>query len=150
VGTRYRPYWKVIRCADYGVPQLRERVFIVGARDGREFSFSPRPHTVLDVDSDDLFGAKLEPHRTAWDALGDLGEPNDPSLERWRTLGRAFSADHPGRKQLLVAHQSRRRAPRCLAGARAYWSFLLKAIEEAPIMDDTSAAGIGYWAIPLE
>ncbi len=39
-GTNYRPVWQVLDAASYGVPQHRERVFIVGSRDGKEFRVS--------------------------------------------------------------------------------------------------------------
>lgn len=39
VGTSYSFCWKVLNTANYGVPQVRERFFLVGARDGREFVF---------------------------------------------------------------------------------------------------------------
>src|SRR5581483_7238767 len=32
--TKYRPRWKVLSAADYGVPQLRNRLLMVAARDG--------------------------------------------------------------------------------------------------------------------
>src|SRR3954468_4327258 len=41
-GTSYQPYVKVLNAADFGVPQVRERVFIVAQRDGRPFTF-PKP-----------------------------------------------------------------------------------------------------------
>ena len=44
VGTSYSFRWKVLNCADYGVPQMRERFFLVGARDGREFRFPAPTH----------------------------------------------------------------------------------------------------------
>src|SRR5262245_44690539 len=41
-GTSYVPYVDVLNAADFGVPQLRERVFVVAQRDGKKFTF-PRP-----------------------------------------------------------------------------------------------------------
>ena len=43
-GANYQVSWQVINCAAYGVPQIRERVFMVGSRDGRLFSFPKRTH----------------------------------------------------------------------------------------------------------
>ena len=34
----------VLNAADYGVPQFRQRLFVVGVRDGAEFVFPPRQH----------------------------------------------------------------------------------------------------------
>jgi DNA (cytosine-5)-methyltransferase 1 len=52
----------------------RERVFMVGSRDGREFRFPEPAFASPDALKDDLF-ARIAPYRTAWDALGDLPEP---------------------------------------------------------------------------
>lgn len=38
----YKNYYQVLNAKDYGVPQNRERVFVVSVLDGREFSF-PKP-----------------------------------------------------------------------------------------------------------
>ena len=41
-GLGYHIYWQVLNTKDYGIPQNRERIFIVGYKDFREFSF-PKP-----------------------------------------------------------------------------------------------------------
>lgn len=41
-GLGYHIYYKVLNTKDYGIPQNRERIFIVGFREFREFSF-PKP-----------------------------------------------------------------------------------------------------------
>src|SRR6185436_1334856 len=38
-GTSYLPHVDVLNAAAFGVPQLRERVFVVAHRDGRAFTF---------------------------------------------------------------------------------------------------------------
>ena len=38
-GSKYDVSWKMLNTADFGVPQARERVFMVGSRDGRKFQF---------------------------------------------------------------------------------------------------------------
>lgn len=40
----YRCHHKVLNAADYGVPQSRERLFIVGSRDGEEFEWPKQTH----------------------------------------------------------------------------------------------------------
>ena len=37
--TKYSFEWKVLNAANYGVPQIRERVFIIGSRNGKKFEF---------------------------------------------------------------------------------------------------------------
>jgi len=41
-GLGYHIYWQVLNTKDYGIPQNRERIFILGFKDFREFSF-PKP-----------------------------------------------------------------------------------------------------------
>src|SRR5204862_497343 len=49
--------------AAYGVPQLRERVFLIASINGASFALPPPTHGE---------GEGLEPYRTAWDAIGAL------------------------------------------------------------------------------
>ncbi len=86
-GTSYSVSWKMLNAAHFGVPQVRERVFLVGSRDGKEFGF-PKP-THIAHEERGLFDTS-EPFRTAWDAIGDLPrEPDEPSLKvggKWGDL----------------------------------------------------------------
>lgn len=47
VGLHYRVVYKLLKSADYGIPQKRERVFIVGIRSdvGKEWSFPESTHS---------------------------------------------------------------------------------------------------------
>ena len=69
-GTGYVPYVGVLNAVHYGVPQLRERVFVVASREGTPFSF-PKP-THADAGEELNVEPSLKPLTTAWDALGDL------------------------------------------------------------------------------
>ena len=87
-GTNYSAHCAVLNAADYGVPQTRERVFLVGARSGAQFVFPAHTHG---ASNGRLLPSSLEPYRTAWQALGDLVTPaeNDPALTvggRWGDL----------------------------------------------------------------
>jgi DNA (cytosine-5)-methyltransferase 1 len=44
-GLGYHVYYKVLNTKDYGIPQNRERIFIVGFKEFREFSF-PKPFSL--------------------------------------------------------------------------------------------------------
>src|SRR5262245_36190268 len=75
-GTCYEVAAKVLNAASYGVPQTRERIILVGSRDGRQFKF-PAP-TFFDPSTRQRpLLSDQQPYRTAWDALADLGEPDD-------------------------------------------------------------------------
>jgi DNA (cytosine-5)-methyltransferase 1 len=127
--TNYRASWKVLNAANFGVPQQRERLFIVGTRDGRPFEFPAVTHAeptnlqALDVD--------LERFRTAWDALGDLPQrPADEDLAvrgRWADL---LPSIPEGSNYLW---HTRRGGGVPLFGWRTrYWSFLLKLKKDLP------------------
>lgn len=60
---------KVVNAADYGIPQRRKRVLIVGLRDGEEFEFPKSTHS----DTDE----SLLPYVSVEEALGDLPESTD-------------------------------------------------------------------------
>ena len=76
----YVPKWKVLVAADYGVPQVRERVFIVATRDKNGFAFPERTHAPAHEANESLF--PLRPHRTLADALKGLGKPAPRGSER--------------------------------------------------------------------
>ena len=73
--SRYRPVYAVLSAADYGVPQFRNRFIMVASRDGRQFQFPDATHG----EQPGLLG-KIEPHRTAWDALADVKPDEDEDL----------------------------------------------------------------------
>ena len=67
----YKLKYKVLNAVDYGVPQLRERVILVGFKGENEFEYPKATH-----------GKNLKPYVTLKDAIGDLpkiksGESND-------------------------------------------------------------------------
>ncbi|MBD9211021.1 MAG: DNA cytosine methyltransferase [Ruminococcaceae bacterium] len=68
----YVPKWRVMLAADYGVPQLRERVFIVATKKPNGFQF-PNPTHSKPSETVNLFN--LPPYRTVGDAINGLGEP---------------------------------------------------------------------------
>lgn len=69
----YKVSYKILNAADYGVPQRRERVFIVGIREGFEFNFEfPEPtHSKLPQ------LGKI-PWLSVGEALQDIPDPDAP------------------------------------------------------------------------
>lgn len=131
-GTNYTVGWKVINCANYGVPQIRERVFLVGSRDGRPFRFPEPTHATPAEIEDDLFGTPREPHRTAWDALGDMPEPDpdEPGLKVGGKWGDLLPTIPEGENYLW--HTSRGGGSPLFGWRTRYWSFLLKLSKRLP------------------
>jgi DNA (cytosine-5)-methyltransferase 1 len=77
-GYRVAEEYKVLNAAQYGVPQDRRRLFLMGAREGLPLSTYPN------VTHESPRGAKgdagnffLTPTPTVWDALGDLPEADE-------------------------------------------------------------------------
>lgn len=141
--TNYKPVWKVLNAADFGVPQHRERIFIVASRDGSEFLFPEPSHG----DSTGFLDGK-EPYRTTWDAIGDLpGQPNEEKLEatgKW--AGLLFTIPE-GQNYLWHTHRG---GGLPLFGWRTrYWNFLLKLAKNRPSWtiqaQPGSATGPFHW-----
>ncbi len=127
-GTNYRVDWKMLNAAHYGVPQLRERVFLIGSRDGRPFNF-PEP-THAPSNEADMFEGR-EPFRTAWDAIGDLPErPNEPSLAIGGKWGDLLPSIPEGKNYLW--HTNRDGGLNLFGWRTRYWSFLLKLAKNQP------------------
>lgn len=116
--------WRVMNAADYGVPQLRPRLFVVGARKGERVPDLPDP----------THGGRWErrrtgggdrPHVTAGEALAGLHstfEPEEVVRGRW---GHLLPEVPPGGNYLHFTAE--RGHPEPLFGWRSrYWSFLLK------------------------
>ncbi|MFP3939832.1 MAG: DNA cytosine methyltransferase [Thermoanaerobaculia bacterium] len=122
-GTEYTLSVAKLNAADYGVPQLRERVFVIGSRDGRTFAFPAPTHT----EQPEL---ETEPYRTAWDALGDLESELTPDLEvrgKWAAL---LPSIPEGENYLW--HTDRGGGEPLFGWRRRFWSFLLKLSKHRP------------------
>ena len=121
-GTNYQASFKVLKAADYGVPQHRARFFLVAERSGREFAFPSPTHG----DSDGL-----QPFRTAWDAIGDLsGIDHKGALDptgKWAAL---LPTVPEGSNYLW--HTDRGGGFPLFGWRRRYWSFLLKLAKALP------------------
>ena len=64
---------------DYGVPQNRERIFIVGNRLNKTFEFPHPTHTSQTNGTISIFEERKEKIKTVWDAIGNLPKADAPS-----------------------------------------------------------------------
>ena len=84
----YEVTYKVMNASEYGVPQNRERLFIVGNRIGKTFTFPEKTHG---KENNDIFKSSLKPLVTAWDAFGHLPPADEPS-ETAKKVSRSIKA----------------------------------------------------------
>jgi len=125
-GTSYRPSVLNLNAADFGVPQLRHRVFVVAHRDGVELQ-SPAPtHAGLTEGLRDV-----APHLTAWDAIGDLDSETWDSELTPRGKWAGLLPSIPEGSNYLW-HTSRGGGQEIFGWRTRYWSFLLKLAKSQP------------------
>jgi DNA (cytosine-5)-methyltransferase 1 len=128
-GTNYSVTWKKLNAADYGVPQSRDRVFLIGSRDGTEFVF-PNPTHCAPTDIEGLHRGLL-PYKTAWDAIGDLpADVLDPALCVKGKWGDLLPTIPEGNNYLW--HTGRGGGMPLFGWRTRYWSFLLKLKKDQP------------------
>lgn len=122
-GTKYDPTFQVLSAADFGVPQMRTRVFLVAARDGTRFRFPAPTHA-----PEPLIG--FDPYRTAWDALADVVPDPKEDLAVKGKWARLLPSIPEGNNYLW--HTDRMGGEPLFGWRRRYWSFLLKLAKDKP------------------
>lgn len=76
---QYEVKHKVLNSADYGGPQFRERIFIIGNRLGKEFDFPHPTHGKTNGQSSLFKQYQLKEYVSVWDAIGNLPSADEPS-----------------------------------------------------------------------
>lgn len=122
-GTNYQPVWKILNAADYGVPQLRKRFFLVAFRDGRDFEFPSPTHAHDRV--------------TCWDAIGPYAKKDRSDLALKGRWARLLPSIPEGKNYLW--HTNRGGGEPLFGWRTKYWSFLLKLAKNQPA-----------WTIPAQ
>jgi len=126
-GVDYSLRYEQLNAAHYGVPQVRERVIMVGSRDGTPFEF-PRPTHGEADGAPEL--TSLESYRNVWDAIGDLEEDDDPQLAVRGKWAKLLPSIPEGENYLW--HTGRGGGVSIFGWRRRYWSFLLKLAKRRP------------------
>lgn len=127
----YRCSWRVINAADYGVPQIRQRFFLVGSRTG-EFAW-PEP-THADPAKPTLITAGLPVWQTAGDVLNDL-DTDENADDTGHFAGGKYNhllpEIPPGDNYLYFTEKRGHPNPQ-FEWRKRYWSFLLKLSPDLP------------------
>ncbi len=127
-GTRYDPVVVHLNAADYGVPQRRERVFIIAHRDGDRFEVPKPTHGPSDGS---VFSSNRLPYRTTWDAIGDLDRSTWPgelnSRGKWAELLPSIPEG-----ENYQWHTDRADGEPLFGWRTRFWSFLLKLAKDQP------------------
>lgn len=141
-GTSYNVELLVLNAADFGVPQTRERAFLIGARDGSLFGqLAPthRPIAAGTKGSQLAFALDLPRYRNAWDAIGDLEHDDNPELRlrgKWADL---LPSIPEGSNYLY--HTDRGAGLPLFGWRRRFWNFLLKLAKDQPSWTLTAQPG---------
>jgi len=120
----YRFRWAVLNAADYGVPQLRPRLFMVGVRGRASLPELPEPTHHGNWERRAVGGGPL-PHITTDEVLADLQalpEPGETIRGKWGHL----LVDIPPGENYLHYTAERGHPDPIFTWRSRYWSFLLK------------------------
>lgn len=137
--TSYTTTVTYLQATDFGVPQIRERAFLVSFRDGARFD-SPKPVTGSTSNS---------PVATAWDAIGGMVHTDEELLTlapRGKWAGLLPSVPEG---QNYLWHTDRGDGLPLFGWRTRYWSFLLKLAKDRPAWtiqaDPGPATGPFHW-----
>lgn len=127
----YVPSWAVLNVADYGVPQLRVRFFLVASRRGRRFRFPDPTHVASEEAQLPLFGeTAMMPYVTAWEAIGNIPRDSKQKLQVGGKWAELLPSIPEGENYLW--HTDRREGLPLFGWRTRYWSFLLKLSKKLP------------------
>ncbi|WP_428983210.1 DNA cytosine methyltransferase [Phytohabitans maris] len=126
----YHCAWKVLFAADYGVPQARPRLFVVGAPKSEPVPTHPEPTHGGKWEST-LTGKLDRPHVTAGEVLENLVTEPEPSEIVGGKYGHLLKDIPPGDNYLFYTENRGHPNPQFKWRGK-YWSFLLKLSPDRP------------------
>ena len=134
----YSVVHRVLDAADYGVPQYRERLILVGHREKSPFLF-PRPTH----GPDSISG---RPHLSCLEAIKDLQDPNESSGDYGGKYGDLLNEVPPGMNYLYFTKEMGYPNP-VFAWRSRFSDFLYKANPDRPVK--TIVANLGRYSGPF-
>jgi DNA (cytosine-5)-methyltransferase 1 len=126
----YEAVPQVLNAADYGVPQSRARLFVLGAPKGERVPVFPAPCRG-GLWERRTRGHAERPHVTAGEALAGLVTSPEPGEEVGGKYGHLLPAIPPGDNYLHYTENRGHPAPQFRWRSK-YWSFLLKLSPDKP------------------
>jgi DNA (cytosine-5)-methyltransferase 1 len=121
---------EVLNAADYGVPQSRPRLFVIGAQKGERVPDHPLPSHGGNWERR-VSGDPQRPHITAGEALANLVTDPEPEENVNGKYGHLLADIPPGDNYLFYTEKRGHSAP-LFAWRSKYWSFLLKLAPDKP------------------
>jgi DNA (cytosine-5)-methyltransferase 1 len=121
-GTEYSSVTLHLNAAEHGVPQVRERLFVVAHREGGRMEAPSPTHGPS--------GSGLRHYLTAWDALAEVEATVSPDLELTGKWARLIPSIPEGKNYLW--HTSEGGGEPLFGWRTRYWSFLLKLAKAQP------------------
>ena len=134
----YRVSFRILDAADYGVPQHRERLILVGTKDDRAFLF-PRPTHGPDSTS-------ATPHISCMGAIVDLQDHNEPEHDYGGRYGHLLKQVPPGCNYHFFTRELGYPSP-IFAWRSRFSDFLYKAHPDHPVR--TIVARLGAYSGPF-
>lgn len=133
----YSLFYKVLDAADYGVPQHRERLILVGAK--KDSFLFPRPTNGLD-------SLTKKPYVTAYEAISDLQPENEPIYDYGGKYGKLLQEVPPGMNYHYFTKELGYPQP-IFAWRSRFSDFLYKADPDKPTK--TIVARLGKYSGPF-
>jgi DNA (cytosine-5)-methyltransferase 1 len=128
----YHISYRVFLAADYGVPQRRQRLFVLGSMNGEPAL--PEPTRGGPHETRTNYDRSLPQHMTTGEAIGDLEDRDDlfePEEVVNGKYGHLLADIPPGDNYLFYTAKRGHPAP-LFDWRKRFWSFLLKLSPDAP------------------